>query len=41
VRWPSEVRNDGFDADTRTGEDIVGDTDALAASAIADMPPVD
>jgi ParB/RepB/Spo0J family partition protein len=41
VRWPSEVRNDGFDADTRTSEDIVSDTGALAAPAIADMPPVD
>ena len=40
-RWPSEVTNDGFDGDTGTGEDIVSDTDALAASAIADMPPVD
>jgi ParB family chromosome partitioning protein len=41
VRWPSEVRNDGFDGDTPTGEDIVSDTDALAASANADTPPVD
>jgi ParB family chromosome partitioning protein len=41
VRWPSEVRNDGFDGNTPTGEDIVSDTDALAASANADTPPVD
>ena len=41
VRWPSEVRNDGFDGDAGTGEDIISETDALAATAIADMPPVD
>jgi hypothetical protein len=41
VRRPSEVRNDGFDGDAGTGEDIVSETDALAASAIADLPPVD
>jgi hypothetical protein len=41
VRWPSAVTNDGFDGDTGTGEDIVSDADAFAASAIADMPPVD
>jgi ParB family chromosome partitioning protein len=41
VRWPSAVTNDGFNGDAGTGEDIVSDTDALAASAIADMPPVD
>jgi ParB/RepB/Spo0J family partition protein len=41
VRWPSEVTNDGFDGDTGTGEDIASDADALAGSAIADMPPVD
>ena len=40
-RWPSEVTNDGFDGDTPTGEDIVSETDALAATAIADLPPVD
>jgi ParB family transcriptional regulator, chromosome partitioning protein len=40
-RWPSEVRNDGFDGDAGTGEDIVSETDALAATAIADLPPVD
>jgi len=41
VRWPSEVRNAGFDGDAGTGEDIVSETDALAATAMADMPPVD
>jgi ParB/RepB/Spo0J family partition protein len=41
VRWPSSVTNDGSDGDTGTGEDIVSDADALAGSAIADMPPVD
>ena len=40
-RWPSEVTNDGFDGDAGTGEDIVSETDALAATAMADMPPVD
>src|SRR6516225_8774345 len=37
VHRPSPVANDGFDGDAGTGEDIVSDTDALAASAIADM----
>jgi ParB family chromosome partitioning protein len=41
VHRPSPVANDSFDGDAGTGEDIVSDTDALAASAIADMPPVD
>jgi ParB family chromosome partitioning protein len=41
VRRPSPVTNDGFDGDTGTGEDIVSDTDALAGSAVADMPPAD
>lgn len=41
VHRPSPVANDGFDGDAGTGEDIVSDTDALAATAIADLPPVD
>jgi hypothetical protein len=40
-RSPSAVTSDGFDGDIGTGEDIVSDADALAATAIADMPPVD
>jgi len=41
VRWPSSVTNDGSDRDAETGEDMARDADALAGSAIADMPPVD
>jgi ParB family chromosome partitioning protein len=41
VRWPSSVTNDGSDGDAETGEDMASDADALAGSAIADMPPVD
>jgi hypothetical protein len=41
VRWPSSVTNDGSDGNVETGEDMASDADALAGSAIADMPPVD
>ena len=41
VHRPSPDANDGFNGDAGTGEDIVSDTDALAASAIGDLPPVD
>jgi ParB family chromosome partitioning protein len=40
-RSPSAITNNGFDDDAGTSEDIVSDTDALAASAIAELPPVD
>jgi ParB family transcriptional regulator, chromosome partitioning protein len=41
VRWPSAIANDGLGGDAGSGEEIVSDTDALAASAIADPPPAD
>jgi hypothetical protein len=36
VRWPSAIATDGLG-----GEEIVSDTDALAGSAIAGLPPAD
>jgi hypothetical protein len=39
--WPSTCANHGFDSDAGTGEDIVTGADALAVSAIADLPPAD
>ncbi len=41
VRWPGAIATDGIGSDAGLGEDIVGDTGALAASAIADPPQAD